>query len=129
MSAGEVIAAFAGAWNADDDVERLRLLAASCSPDAVFVSPGGSELGAAALSDSIGQFRRAFPASVVSFGSPDEHNGFVRVAWVTEFGNGQLPLAGDDFAQLAADGHITLLVSFNGTAASPLAGGTSARPG
>jgi hypothetical protein len=84
--------------------------------------------GTAALSDSIGQFRRAFPASVVSFGVPQEHNGFARVAWVTRFGTGQPSLAGDDFAQLAADGRIVLLVSFDGTAESPRAGGEPARP-
>ena len=119
MTAGEVFAAFAGAWNAGDAARRLRLLDVACTPDAVFISPGGPAQGTAALSDSIGQFRRAFPASVVSFGIPDEHNGFARVAWLTQFGTGQPSLAGDDFAQLAADGRILLLVSFNGTAASP----------
>ena len=128
MTAGEVIAAFAGAWNAGDPAERLRLIAASCAPDAVFIAPGGPAQGTAALGDSIGEFRRAFPASVVTFGVPDEHNGFVRVAWVTQFGDGQPSLAGEDFAQLAVDGRILLLVSFNGTAACPAARADPARP-
>jgi hypothetical protein len=128
VTAGEVVAAFAAAWNARDAEDRLRLLAASCTPDAVFVSPGAPALGTAALSESIEEFRRAFPASAVSFGIPDEHNGFVRVSWVTRFGNGRPPLAGEDFAQLAVDGRILLLVSFDGTAASPQAGANPARP-
>jgi hypothetical protein len=51
---------------------------------------------------------------VVSFGLPEEHGGFARVAWVTRFNSGQPDLAGEDFAQLAADGRIRLLVSFDG---------------
>jgi hypothetical protein len=89
MTAGEVFAAFGDAWNAGDAAERVRLLDAACVPDAVFISPGGPVQGTTALSDAIGQFRRAFPASVVSFGIPNEHNGFARVAWVTQFGTGQ----------------------------------------
>ena len=54
-------------------------------------------------------------AAVVSFGGADEHGGFVRVAWVTRWHTGQPDLAGEDFAQLAADGRIRLLVSFDGT--------------
>jgi hypothetical protein len=51
---------------------------------------------------------------VVSFGGPEEHGGFARVAWVTRWNTGRPELAGEDFAQLAADGRIRLLVSFDG---------------
>jgi hypothetical protein len=81
------------------------------------VSPQGSTAGIAALSASIGEFRRAFPAAVVSFGRPDERGGFARVAWTTQWNTGQPDLAGEDFAQFAADGRIQVLVSFDG--ASP----------
>jgi hypothetical protein len=90
-------------------------LAAACLPDAVFVSPQGQTIGIGALSASIGEFRRAFPAAVVSFGTADEHGGFARMAWTTTWNNGQPPLTGQDFAQLGADGRIKLLVSFDGT--------------
>ncbi len=106
--------AFASAWNTDDDTGRLRLLAAACVPDAIFVSPQGTVAGTGALSASIGEFRRAFPAAVVSFGRADGHGGFARVAWATQWNSGQPGLAGEDFAQLAADGRITLLVSLGG---------------
>lgn len=115
MTVAEVIGAFARAWNCDDDAGRAQLLAASCLPDAVFVSPQGTIAGTAALAASIAGFRRAFPAAVVSFGSADEHGGFVRAAWVTRWNTGRPELAGEDFAQLAADGRIRLLVSFDGT--------------
>jgi non-heme chloroperoxidase len=114
MTVAEVVASFAGAWNCDDDDGRARLLAACCVPDAVFVSPQGTIAGTGALAASIAEFRRAFPAAVVGFGAPDEHGGFVRVAWVTRWNTGRPELAGEDFAQLAADGRIRLLVSFDG---------------
>lgn len=114
MTVSEVTAAFAHAWNTGDDAVRRRLLSACCLPDARFVSPQAAIAGTGALAASIGEFRRAFPAAVVSFGQPDEYDGFVRVAWVTHWHTGQPDLAGEDFAQLAADGRISLLVSFDG---------------
>ena len=54
----------------------------------------------------------------MSFGHPDEHGGFARVAWAAQWNNGQPSLTGEDFAQLAADGRIQLLVSFDGLAAA-----------
>jgi hypothetical protein len=118
MSAVEVIAAFAAAWNAQADAGRLVLLADSCRPDAVVVAPQGTTAGTAALSASIGEFGRPFPVAVVSFGVPDEHNGYARVAWLTGFNNGQAALAGEDFAQLAADGRIRVLVCFGGASSA-----------
>lgn len=111
----KAVAAFAAAWNSHDNDERARLLTASCMPDAVFVSPQGKTIGTRALSASIGEFRRAFPAAVVRFGAADENGGFARVAWTTTWNNGQPPLTGQDFVQLGNDGRIQLLVSFDGT--------------
>jgi hypothetical protein len=109
MTAAEVTAAFARAWNTEDDTERLGLLVTACLPDAVFAAPQGETWGVEALSASIGEFRRVFPAATVSFGVPDGHGDFARVAWTTRWNNGQPPLTGEDFAQLAEDGRIRLL--------------------
>jgi hypothetical protein len=67
------------------------------------------------LGASIAEFRQAFSAVIVELSHPDEHGGFARVAWTTQWNNGQPPLTGEDFAQLAADGRTQLLVSFGGT--------------
>lgn len=53
MSAEEVIAAFAAAWNAASDAERLRLLTACRLPDVVFAAPQGQVAGIDALSASM----------------------------------------------------------------------------
>src|SRR5262245_46348362 len=119
MRADEVIAGFAAAWNTTDDAERLRLLAASCTPDAVFAAPQGQVTGIDSMGASIGAFRRAFPAAQVEFGVPDGYGSFARVSWVTRWQDGRLDLAGEDFAQLATDGRIKLLISFDGTPAPP----------
>jgi hypothetical protein len=57
---------------------------------------------------------------VVSFGGADEHGGFARVAWATAWNTGQPPLTGQDFVQLAADGRMQLVVSFEGAPAPAL---------
>jgi hypothetical protein len=119
MGADEVVAGFAAAWNTGDDAERLRLLEASCVPDAVFAAPQGQITGTAAMGASIGEFRRAFPAAVVRFGDLEAHGRFGRVAWATYWNDGRPTLTGEDFATLAADGRIQLLVSFDGTVALP----------
>jgi hypothetical protein len=118
MTAADVIGAFAHAWNTDNDTERLKLLTTACLPDAVFVAPQGQTSGVEVLSASIAEFRRAFPVAVVSFGAPDGHGRFARVAWTTHWNNGQPPLTGEDFVQLAPDGRIRLLVSFDGAPAA-----------
>lgn len=120
MTPAEAVAAFAAAWNTDDDGQRLRLLTASCLPDAVFVSPQGQTTGTGAVSASIGEFRRAFPVAVVNFGAVDEHSGYARVAWTTALNNGHPPLTGQDFVQLGADGRILLVVSFDSTSSPAL---------
>jgi hypothetical protein len=113
MTVAEVMRACARAWNTDDDAGRMRLLAAACVPDAVFVAPQGTLAGVGALCASIGEFRRAFPAAV-TFGPTGEHGGFLRVAWATHWNTGQPDLTGEDFGELSADERIRLVVSFDG---------------
>lgn len=119
MRPADVIAAFAAAWNADDDAQRLTLLDRCCQPDAVFAAPHGQVIGIEALSASIGEFRRAFPAAEVAFGVADAYGEFARVSWATRWNDGRADLTGEDFARFGADGRIVLLVSFDGTAALP----------
>lgn len=107
---------FARAWSTENDAGRLALLTAACAPDAVFVAPRVQICGVEALSANIAAFCCAFPSATVSFGSPDGSGEFARVAWSICWNNGQPPLTGEDFAQLAGDGRIRLLVSFDGGA-------------
>lgn len=119
MQAADVIAEFAAAWNTADDAERLESLARCCRTDAVFAAPPGLVTGIEVMSASIAEFRRAFPSAEVAFGVPDHHGEFARVSWVTRWHDGRADMAGEDFVQLAADGRIQLLVSFDGRAAAP----------
>jgi hypothetical protein len=113
-TAPELIAAFARAWNVED--ERRAHTAAHglvSTRRSLRIAARPNWWGQCALSTSIGEFRRAFPAAIVSFGRPDEHGGFVRVARTAEWNKGQPALVGQDFAQLAYDGRIRPLVSFD----------------
>ena len=49
MTVAEVMAAFARAWNTENDTERLELLTTACLPDSVFVAPQGQTSGVEAL--------------------------------------------------------------------------------
>jgi hypothetical protein len=58
------------------------------------------------------------PRGVVAFGRPDEHGGCARAAWRPQWGKGQPDLCGEDFAELAADMRIRLLVFFDGASSA-----------
>ena len=115
MDVGSTFRAFATAWNTDKAADRLGLLADSCRDDAEFVSAQGVTAGITALSDAIGEFRTICPAAVVIFGRPESTFGCARVAWATHWNDGRPPLTGEDFAELAPDGRIRRLVSFDGS--------------
>jgi hypothetical protein len=119
MDLPHVVADFAAAWNSEDDAERLRLLTQSCVPDAVFVARHGVTRGVGALSASIGEFRGSFPAATVTVGCPAGFADVARFAWATQWNDGRTPLTGEDFAELAPDGRIRRIVSFDGLAAPP----------
>jgi hypothetical protein len=113
------VSAFERAWNTSNDAERLELLADACSPEAVFVSPYGSSTGLDTFSRGIGEFRHQFPAAVVTFGTVEDHFGFIRVGWRTSWRDGRDDLVGEDLARTAPDGRLEFVASFNGTAAIP----------
>jgi hypothetical protein len=110
---------FIAAWNVDDDGERRRLLESCCAGDARFVSPHGLIAGLDEFSRSVGAFRRAFPHASVVLGEPRAHFGYASFRWETRWNDGRPALYGDDFLGFDADGRISLVVSFDGTAALP----------
>ena len=106
------LSSFEGAWNADDLAERRRLIHLACAEDAVFVTHGAKS-GLEEVLSGIGEFRKSFPAAIVTFATPDEHGGFARVAWKTAWNDGRTDLEGEDFIELAEDGRLRLIVSFD----------------
>jgi hypothetical protein len=114
MTIIDAVMDFERAWNSTDDGERRRLLARCCTPDAEFSNPYGDWGGVEGLARAITEFRSAFPQAVCRFGDADEHHGWFRLMWATQFNDGRPDLAGEDFGELAADGRIRRMVSFSG---------------
>ena len=94
-----------------DETERQRLLAASGPGRGLRIAAGIDRRDWRA--QLIGEFRRAFPAAAVAFGRPDKHGGHARVARRTQRARASPALRGEDFAELAADMRIRLLVSID----------------
>lgn len=114
---GAVSSAGAARMTGGPAAERPELLARSCLPDAVFVAPPG-EVQRDRCDER--EYRGVPPRSrlpMSHFGAPDGHGEFARASWVTRWNDGRADLAGEDFARFGADGRISLLVSFDGTAA------------
>jgi len=118
MNAAEAVRSFIQAWNTNDAEARMRLLEAACLKNARFFSEEGVTQGIEALSEGIGKFREVFPESTVVMGEPYGHSDYVRFRWETRFNDGERePIFGDDFVDLADDGRIRRVVSFNGSSA------------
>jgi hypothetical protein len=116
--AAEAVRRFLQAWNTQDAPERLALLQSCCAADAEFISTEGIIRGLEPFNAGIGGFLRAFPRAEVLHGTPDAHNGYVRVRWRTRFNDGATdPLFGDDFVQFDAEMRIIRVVSFDGSPA------------
>jgi hypothetical protein len=109
----------ARAWNTDDEDERLRLLKETCREDGEFVSPYGVSHGLAEYARGIGIFRKSFRKARAVHGVPDEHHGFLRFAWTTQWNDGRDPVVGTDFGEVDEHGKVRRLVSFTGPMTAP----------
>jgi hypothetical protein len=116
LEAVDTVSYFIAAWNTTDDEERLSLLNTVCLSDAAFYSPKDESHGVDAMCRAIGAFRKAFPVAVVEHGPVQEHHGWLRFRWQTRPTPDAEPFFGEDIAELAPDGRIARLVSFDGYA-------------
>ena len=113
IDAVALVDAFIGAWNLDNEAERLSLLATCCEDTAVFISEDGRLDGVQALSDSIERLRVDCPMAMISYFPPQYHHSFLRFRWQTDLNNGIAdPFWGDDFVEIGDDGRFRTVVSF-----------------
>ena len=119
MTTAEIVQRLARAWNTEDEDERLRLLKECCREDAEFASPHGQSHGLDEYARGIGLFRKSFKKARAVHGVPDEHHGFFRFAWTTQWNDGREPVVGTDFGELDDHGKVRRLVSFTGPATAP----------
>jgi hypothetical protein len=112
-SANELVAKFIGAWNAETQSERRRLLEATCNQQTRFISSYGEHMGIEAQLEAIAAFRRQNPRGRCSARLLVDHHGWLLISWVTEFGDGRAPLRGIDTGLIGAGGRLTQMVSFS----------------
>lgn len=111
--AAELVAKFIGAWNAETQFERRRLLESTCNQQTHFVSSHGEHMGVESQLEAIAGFRRKYPRGRCSARLLVEHHGWLLISWITEFGDGQPPLRGIDAGLIGHGGRLTQMVSFS----------------
>jgi hypothetical protein len=111
--ANELVAMFFGAWNAETQFERRRLLEATCNQQTRFISAYGEHMGVESHLEAIAAFRRQFPRGRCLARLLMEHHGWLLISWVTEFGDGRAPLRGIDAGLVGPGGRLTQMVSFS----------------
>ena len=115
MSAEEVVAAYAAAWNETDASARLTLLQGAWADDGVYCDPTALVKGRDALVAHIGDFHAGSPGARIDAASGvDGHHGWIRFAWTMVAPDGATVVDGFDVAELDADGRIVRLVGFFG---------------
>jgi hypothetical protein len=111
----QALRAYVAAWSEGDKVKRGELLDRSFAADGEYVDSVGRAAGRQELSERIGQFLATYPGAAVAVESGiDERDRYARFAWVARDGDGNVILAGMDFAAFAADGMVRLIVGFSG---------------
>jgi len=113
MTVEETVEHLTKAWTTTDRDERRRLLGLACRPDAEFLSPHGHNRGTEEYARGIDIFRSSFPKSRTVHGPPTHHHRSLAYRWRTEWNDGRPPLDGIDVGELAEDGRIRRLVSFD----------------
>ena len=109
----ELVAKFIGAWNAETQYERRKLLEATCNQQTRFIGSYGEHLGIEGQMDAIAAFRRQYPRGRCSARLLMEHHGWLLISWITEFGEGRAPLRGIDAGLIGHGGRLAQIVSFS----------------
>ena len=114
MTHEEVLAAYANAWNTDDDNQRRALLERAWADDGELVDPTGRFDGREAVMQLIIDTRSQVGNLQVSATTGyDRHHNWVRFGWRIA-ADGSTISEGIDAVELADDGRIKRIVGFEG---------------
>lgn len=108
-----IVESYVASWNEPDPGKRLSAIAASCAADARYRDPVMASEGQAGLDAMLAGVQARFPGFVLKrISKVDSHNDAVRFAWSLGPAAGPSVVEGVDFATLAADGKLALIVGF-----------------
>ena len=111
----EIITAYFEAWNEPDSDRRHRLLERAVTADAELVDPTGHWQGIPGISERIGRYQSAAPATrVLPSSGVDAHHDLVRDSWTIVDPEGREVIEGIDVAERASDGHLRRILMFHG---------------
>jgi hypothetical protein len=112
-----VVDRYLACWNTDDAAVRADLVRATWTDQAHYVDPLFDVTGHAELEQLLAAAREQYPGSTFrQRGGPDAHHDLVRWGWEMLDASGDLVVDGIDVAVLAADGRISHLAGFFGSA-------------
>jgi len=103
---------YLAAWNASNEVERLRLLD-GWAEEARYIDPLMQGVGRESIAAMIAGARAQFPGHGFTLkGTPDGHGSFVRFSWTLAPQDGAPVAHGTDIVRLDADGRIAEVIGF-----------------
>lgn len=102
------------AWNAGDDEERAKAVAAAWTEDGSYTDPLAQVAGHQELAAAIAAAREQFPGCEFRLtGDVEGHHGIARFSWeLVVSADGSSPAAGSDVLTLAEDGRISSVKGF-----------------
>ncbi|MFE7313041.1 nuclear transport factor 2 family protein [Streptomyces sp. NPDC057555] len=101
------------AWNATDEGERAKAVAAAFEEGATYTDPLVEVAGHDGLAAAIAGAHQQFPGFVFRpLGVGDGHHDIARFGWELVAPDGSAPVAGFDVVRLAEDGRIRAVLGF-----------------
>ncbi len=113
VDAQTLISKFVGAWNAETQGERRRLLEACCNQQTHFASTQGENTGLETQLEAIRVFRLHYPRAIFAASLLMEHHGWLLLSWAINFGDGRPILRGIDVGTLGDNGRLVRMISFS----------------
>ncbi|MFJ5191480.1 nuclear transport factor 2 family protein [Streptomyces sp. NPDC088394] len=110
----EAVQRYFAAWNAANDEELAKAVAAAFTEGATYTDPLADVRGHEELAATIDGAHQQFPGFEFRLaGTPDGHHDIVRFGWeLVSTADGSAPVAGFDVIALADDGRITSVSGF-----------------
>jgi hypothetical protein len=115
VDTAHVVSTYVRAWHERDESTRRQLLEQTWAEDGIYVDPGGTIEGRAAMMDAIADFQESRPGVHIEVRSAVDGFGWhFRFVWATVDSAGAVLREGIDVGRLDEHGRIVSIVGFYG---------------